>query len=612
MGKENVWSNSVLQYVTAESIVKENEQAIITAKNKSIRLFFQPSEIYLMSQIEGENYLINNRGGETALIGYERGWFLGKKGKDDLNAIEIRTTGDIEVDCQKEQTIVQIKSQECKVIRHGFRPHADFYGNQYHFSFKGSDILEKTLSEFYWGTLLPSVIEKTRAKDYQNWRGYVVSTLQTDKYSGTYPDVDHEFQCKGRLALSGKFELDVVKRMMELQFKLMKEDPIQMFRNPCAVQPDGTREYHVRRNSQDGKTNAEMFLVTGNIEILETAWLYIAATKDVVWLKEHIESLEGSASLIEHLTDESGRLWSDVYYEDQVIKDGMECMSAAMAANSYVKLAELEKLLGRKEMETHYKNQAKVLSETMVKPVPYGFWDEDKNRFVDWIDRAGEVHDHIHLLANSLPILFQYATKEQVTKVDQLIMENIGEFQRFPTFLAAQIEDYTDSEIGDGGPYDLCAAGRYWCWDAAYWAFKQNGEMINKQLHQVAEQAKLDEYKMGERYDMNHVYYQSDINWHGAAYYYEYPCVFSWVLIHDLLGIAYDIEVDLCITPRITTYGSVSMDSYQLEYQYSNEGFRLQNKSDKKRSFRIDLSSFGEKEARIVWLDGGAEVFVNL
>ena len=53
--------------------------------------------------------------------------------------------------------------------------------------------------------------------------------------------------------------------MIELQFKLMVEDPEKLWRDPCAIQPDGTREYHVRRNSIDAKTNAEMFLVTGNI-----------------------------------------------------------------------------------------------------------------------------------------------------------------------------------------------------------------------------------------------------------------------------------------------------------------------------------------------------------
>lgn len=111
------------------------------------------------------------------------------------------------------------------------------------------------------------------------------------------------------------------------------------------------------------------------------------------------------------------------------------------------------------------------------------------------------------------------------------------EFQRFPSFVAAEIEQYTLSELGDGGPYDLCAAGRYWCWDAAYWSWRKDGSMLSRQLQQVMEQASKDGYIMGERYDMNHVYYIDDKNWHGAGHYYEYPCVFSWVLLHEYVGI---------------------------------------------------------------------------
>ena len=47
--------------------------------------------------------------------------------------------------------------------------------------------------------------------------------------------------------------------------------------------------------------------------------------------------------------------------------------------------------------------------------------------------------------------------------VDALIHRDLDEFQRFPTFLSSRSAEYTDSEIGDGGLYDLCAAGRCWC-----------------------------------------------------------------------------------------------------------------------------------------------------
>ncbi len=82
------------------------------------------------------------------------------------------------------------------------------------------------------------------------------------------------------------------------------------------------------------------------------------------------------------------------------------------------------------------------------------------------------------------------------------------------------IANYTEGEIGDGGPYDLCAAGRYWYWDAAFWRWRNNGNMLLSQLKRVAAEGLADGYIMGERYDMDHVYYVDGVDWHGAAHYY--------------------------------------------------------------------------------------------
>lgn len=470
-------------------------------------------------------------------------------------------------------------------------PPCDILGKRLSLQFEGSEKLENAYAHFYWDTLIPSVIEQTDALDYPLNEGYVVSTLQPGEYAGTYPDVDHEFQCKGRLAMHGGCELAVVERMMNLQFRMMREDPTGLWRNPCAIQRKGEREYHVRRDSLDRTANAEMFLVTGNVEILETAWRYYAATKNVTWLLAHIEDLEGAASLLGHLTDRNGKLWSDVFYEDQVIKDGMECMSAAMAAHALELLAELEHHLGRTEAEIRIRRLAAKIAETLVKPLPDGFWDEECCRFVDWIDRSGQVHDHIHLMANCLPVLFGYASEAQAQAVKALINENFDEFQRFPTFLSPCIADYTQDEIGSGGPYDLCAAGRYWCWDATYWAFLGRGDVLRHQLMQVAAQAETDGYRMGERYDMNHVYYKDYKNWHGAPYYYEYPCVFIWVLMHEYLGLRAGFDVDVELHPTLDRSGTVFAESYGIEYEYRTNGFTVKNVATRSQTLRLELQA---------------------
>jgi len=463
--------------------------------------------------------------------------------------------------------------------------------------------------------MLPSVIERTKARDYADADGFVVSTLAA-KYQGTYPDVDHEFQIKGRLAWGSRLDLDVVGRMIDLQLRMMREDPAGLWRNPCAVQPSGNREYHVRRNSMDRKENAVMFLVTGNIEVIESISMYVARTKDLDWLRRRIVDIEGAASGIEEYIDPQGRLWGDVYYEDQVIKDGRETMAQALAIRSFDLIAGLEAMLGRRDEARHYGEVRDRLAASMSQPLPGGWWDPDASRFVDWVDRSGKVHDHIHLLANILPVLVGAATDQQQSAVLDLVARELPEFQRFPTFLSARIADYTDSEIGDGGPYDLCAAGRYWCWDAAFWAWRGDGGMLRQQLDRVAAQGATEDYIMGERYDMDHVYYVDGSPWHGAAHYYEYPCVYSWVLFAEYLGVRSALDADLAIAPRLETHGEVTLaqEAYQLRYRYAPDGFTLENRSDRTRSFRLDLGTlYGTRAFKTAegWPFDGAAIILE-
>jgi hypothetical protein len=539
-----------------------------------------------------EWYILPMDAENKAIAGTDYAWVLPVDPDSLDHSWLIKADGEIQLTHDQASIIVRVNAKSCELIAYESRPQADSFGKRFQLAFEHGDKLVHTLASLYWGTMLPSVIERTRALNYPISQGYVLSTLHS-KYSGTYPDVDHEFQIKGRMSWGNELDYDVVRRMIELQIKLMKEDPEGLWRDPCAIQPNGDREYHVRRSSLDGSTNAVMFLITGNVEVLESAWLYTAATKDMDWLRLHIEALESAASCIEDQMDRYGRLWSDVYYEDQVIKDGRETFATALAAHSFNLLAELEQRLGRDEKEAHYKKVAALLGSTLSKPLPMGYWDETNNRFVDWVDRSGVAHDHIHLLANTLPVLFGYTSKEQEESVTALVDEHIDQFQRFPTFLAAHIDQYTDAEIGDGGPYDLCAAGRYWCWDAAYWTWKKNGKVLLGQLMRVAEQAAKEGYIMGERYDMNYVYYIDDKDWHGAAHYYEYPCVYSWVLIHEYLGIRQTFEADLQISPRLMNTGKVVLeqDGFQLSYEYEVKAFRLTNLGSTARTFEVDLSA---------------------
>lgn len=483
------------------------------------------------------------------------------------------------------------------------RPHSDCFNNRYAINIQNGDAFANTLAGFYWGTMLQSVVEKTKAKNYPYSSGYVISTLNPKAYAGSYPDVDHEFQIKGRLAFGSDLDVDVVKRMIGLQFKLMDDDPEGLFRGPCSVQPSGEREYHIRRNSENREVNADMFLLTSNMEIQEESFHYYEATKDSSWLNNNINNLEKAAAFTIANTDQYGRVWSDVYYEDQVMKDGRETMSGALAAYTFQLLAQMESILHRGERSDYYNQISKKIATQLVKPLPQGFWDEKQQRFTDWVDRSGVAHDHIHLLANVLPALFGYTTEAQTKAVAKLVDSNLAEFQRFPSFVSADVAGYNKSEIGDGGPYDLCAAGRYWWWDASYWKSRNNNNLLYDQLKTVAAEAVKDSYYMGERYDMDHVYYIDNKDWHGADRYYEYPCVFTSVLIDNYLGIQHALNADLSIKPKVNGYGTIEFKNplYNIRYTIAAKGFTLKNLSNKPRRFVVDLSAiFKEKQFKLV------------
>jgi len=490
---------------------------------------------------------------------------------------------------------VTVHSQGVTLSRAEARPHSDPFGHRFSLQIAGGAELEEALAAFYWGTMLPSVVEKTMAADFPYSSGYVLSTLSAQSYAGSYPAVDHEFQIRGRLAVGSAIDLDVVKRMIELQFRLMNDDPEHLYRMPTSVQPDGRREYHVRRNSEDNRQNAAMFPLTGDIEVIEEAWDYYEATKDAAWLRSNMANLEDAAEWILSNTDQYGRVWSDVYYEDQVIKDGRVTQAQAFAAHAFGLLAGMENLLGRRDDGARFAADSKEMASALIAPLPMGYWDTKNGRFIDWVDRNGQAHDHIHLLANELPVTFGYATVEQAAAVRRLIDENDKEFERFPSFVAADIAAYDKSEIGSGGPYDLCAAGRYWYWDAAYRASLKQSDVLRDQLMKVAAEGAKNNYFMSERYDMDHVYYIDGKDAHGAEKYYEYPNVFAAVLIGKFLGLTLSADADLSVEPHLDGYGTVEFDNpeYALRYSYSEGGFVLKNLSNKPRRYTVDLSALG-------------------
>ena len=596
-------AEGILRSIENASVTRAGEELVVTAKDARtpVEMTFTPCQ-GLGVEFEARQWWVLPISAAGARINANNAlWVLPvDAASKDHSWHLVLHGGSLSAEKTESGLTVTIHAQSVTLSRAEARPHGDPFGNRFSLQIAGGAELEEALAAFYWGTMLPSVVEKTMAAKFPYSNGYVLSTLNVQSYAGSYPAVDHEFQIKGRLAFGSEVDLDVVKRMIGLQFRLMKDDPEHLYRAPTSVQPDGRREYHVRRDSLDRHENAAMFPVTGNVEVIEEAWRYYEARKDVVWLRSDIENLEDAAGWVLANTDQYGRLWSDVYYEDQVIKDGRVTQAQAFVVHALALLARMENVLARRAESARYDAASKKMAGALVAPLPMGYWDAKSQRFIDWVDRNGKAHDHIHLLANELPVTFGYATAEQAAAVRNLIDENEAQFERFPSFVAADIAAYDKSEIGIAGPYDLCAAGRYWYWDAAYRETQKQNEILHDQLMKVAAEGAKDGYFMGERYDMDFVYYVDGKDAHGAQKYYEYPNVFAAVLIGKFLGLSAPADANVSVAPHLTGYGSVefTIPEYALRYSYSENGFVLRNVSARARRFDVDLSALGFAAAK--------------
>ena len=86
-------------------------------------------------------------------------------------------------------------------------------------------------------------------------------------------------------------------------------------------------------------------------------------------VNKNIGNLEKAAAFTIANIDQYGRVWSDVYYEDQVMKDGRETMSGALAAYTFQLLAQMENMLNREDRSNYYTG----ISKKIIVPTITGF-----------------------------------------------------------------------------------------------------------------------------------------------------------------------------------------------------------------------------------------------
>jgi hypothetical protein len=61
---------------------------------------------------------------------------------------------------------VTLHAESVTLSKSEARPHSDTSGHRFSLEFAGGAQLEEALAAFYWGTILPSVVEKTMAANF--------------------------------------------------------------------------------------------------------------------------------------------------------------------------------------------------------------------------------------------------------------------------------------------------------------------------------------------------------------------------------------------------------------------------------------------------------------
>ncbi len=209
-------SDGILQSIENANVTHSGENLLVTRKDSHLPLEMVFTRCQgLGVQYDHNQWWVLPINATGAQIDSNRAlWVLPLDAASKENSWYLELHGDgLHAKKTESGLIVTLDAGSITLSKAEARPHSDPFGRRFSLHFADGAELEEALAAFYWGTILPSVVEKTMAVNFPYNSGYVLSTLNVKSYAGSYPAVDHEFQIKGRLAMGSEADLDVVRRM---------------------------------------------------------------------------------------------------------------------------------------------------------------------------------------------------------------------------------------------------------------------------------------------------------------------------------------------------------------------------------------------------------------
>ncbi|HEY2472990.1 MAG TPA: hypothetical protein VGI45_34735 [Terracidiphilus sp.] len=187
----------ILQSIENASVTHLGEDLLVTRRDSRtpIQIVFSPCQGLGVHYEENQWWVLPISTTGAQVNANRALWVLplDPMSKDHAWRLELRG-GDLNAKKTEAGLTVTLHAQTVTLSKAEARPHSDPFGHRFSLDFPGGAELEQALAAFYWGTILPSVVEKTMAADFPYHNGYVLSTLNVTSYAGSYPAVDHEFQ----------------------------------------------------------------------------------------------------------------------------------------------------------------------------------------------------------------------------------------------------------------------------------------------------------------------------------------------------------------------------------------------------------------------------------
>jgi len=182
-----------------------------------------------------------------------------------------------------------------------------------------------------------------------------------------------------------------------------------------------------------GKHDLYLF---SNTFVVSTVWDYIQMTHDLDWLKQHINTIQKTASFLlirdqdaDGLTEDlqSGNAWSlrdpdrGQCYLESINFGHKNAWTNTLTYRAYHNMADLVEMLGYSKAADIYRKAAAKLRQAFTDT----FYNQDTGVLAGWVSRDGQKHDYLFPYINGEACAYGLVEKELGRQILSVVMKRL-------------------------------------------------------------------------------------------------------------------------------------------------------------------------------------------